>query len=116
MLLADINPHISYCRLLPLYGSPLVLFNNRSQFVLLLAMFVKPMLLPQGSTQSGGAVYRRVVNRNILCTVCIVFTYSITTLIVVLALLGSSHTVRITTDYIHRIYDLHTKAPVAPVV
>lgn len=48
------------------------------------------MLLPQSSTQSGGATYRRVVNRNILCTVCIVVTYSITTLVVVLSLLGSS--------------------------
>lgn len=60
------------------------------QFVLLLALFVKPMLLPQGSTQSGGAVYRRVVNRNILCTVCIVLTYTTTTVVVVLAQQRSS--------------------------
>ncbi|CAM9806533.1 unnamed protein product, partial [Pylaiella littoralis] len=44
------------------------------QFVLLLAMFVKPMLLPR-STQSGGAVYRRVIIRNIVCTTSIVLTY-----------------------------------------
>eukprot|EP00903_Cladosiphon_okamuranus_P011577 g10891.t1 len=60
------------------------------QFVLLLAMFIKPMLLPQSSSQSGGALYRRVVNRNILCTVCIVSSYIITTLVVILAFLSSS--------------------------
>ncbi|CBN74816.1 hypothetical protein Esi_0043_0079 [Ectocarpus siliculosus] len=55
------------------------------QFVLLLAMFIKPMLLPQGGTQSGGAVYRRVVVRNIVCTVGIACAYVITTVVVVLA-------------------------------
>ena len=64
------------------------------QFVLLLAMFIKPMLLAQGGTQSGGAMYRRVVKKNILCTVCIVFSYVITTLVVVLAMLASSPEVR----------------------
>lgn len=67
-----------------------------SQYVLLLAMFIKPMLVPQGSTQSGGAIYRRVVNRNILCTVCIVFSYIVTTLVVVLAYARSSPKVRST--------------------
>ncbi|CAM9368130.1 unnamed protein product, partial [Ectocarpus sp. 12 AP-2014] len=55
------------------------------QFALLLAMFIKPMLVPQGGTQSGGAVYRRVVVRNIVCTVGIACAYVITTVVVVLA-------------------------------
>lgn len=57
---------------------------------MLLAMFVKPMLTTQARTQSGGAVYRRVVIRNVVCTAGIAFTYVITTLVVVLALMSSS--------------------------
>lgn len=64
------------------------------QFVLLLAMFVKPMLLLQGQTQSGGTVYRRVVRRNIACTICIALTYTITTLVFFFALLDGSPEVR----------------------
>ncbi|CAM9896034.1 unnamed protein product, partial [Ectocarpus sp. 13 AM-2016] len=60
-----------------------------AQYVLLLAMFIKPMLVSQGNTQSGGAVYRRVVIRNIVCTVGIACAYMITTVVVVLALLSS---------------------------
>ena len=52
------------------------------------------MRLPQSNTQSGGALYRRVVHRNILCTICIVVAYIITTLVVVLAILGASRAVR----------------------
>ncbi|CAM9247012.1 unnamed protein product, partial [Ectocarpus sp. 6 AP-2014] len=59
------------------------------QYVLLLAMFIKPMLVSQGNTQSGGAVYRRVVIRNIVCTIGIACAYVITTVVVVLALLSS---------------------------
>lgn len=55
-----------------------------SQFVLLLALFVKPMRVPQGSTKSGGAVYRRVVIRNIVCTAGIVLSYTISTCIMIL--------------------------------
>lgn len=55
------------------------------QFVLLLAMFVKPMLMPQRFTQSGGAVYRRLVIRNIVCTVGIALAYTVTTGIVALS-------------------------------
>ncbi|CAN0038247.1 unnamed protein product [Scytosiphon promiscuus] len=58
------------------------------QFVLLLAMFVKPLRTNQGSTQSGGAVYRRVVIKNVVCTSGIICTYVITTLVVVLALIS----------------------------
>lgn len=50
-------------------------------------MFVKPMLARVQGTQSGGAVYRRVVLRNLLSTTGIVISYAITTLVVVLALL-----------------------------
>ncbi|CAM9711777.1 unnamed protein product, partial [Ectocarpus fasciculatus] len=60
------------------------------QFVLLLAMFIKPMLVSQGSTQSGGAVYRRVVVRNIVCTIGIACAYAVTTVAVTLALLSIS--------------------------
>ncbi|CAM9518775.1 unnamed protein product [Ectocarpus fasciculatus] len=60
------------------------------QFVLLLAMFVKPMMVSHGGTQSGGAIYRRLVARNITCTVAIVLAYAITTVVVVLAVLGAS--------------------------
>ncbi|CAB1102618.1 unnamed protein product [Ectocarpus sp. CCAP 1310/34] len=59
------------------------------QYVLLLAMFIKPMLVSHGNTQSGGAVYRRVVIRNIVCTIGIACAYVITTVVVVLALLSS---------------------------
>lgn len=61
-----------------------------SQFVLLLLLFVKPMLVPVEGTQSRGAVYRRVVLRNIFCTIGIVASYSITTVVVVLAMLHES--------------------------
>lgn len=61
-----------------------------SQFVLLLAMFAKPMMARVQGTQSGGAVYRRLVLRTIVCTAGIVTSYAVTTLIVVLALLDES--------------------------
>lgn len=48
------------------------------------------MMASVQGTQSGGAVYRRLVLRTIACTVGIVTSYAITTLIVVLALLGES--------------------------
>ncbi|CAM9958739.1 unnamed protein product, partial [Ectocarpus fasciculatus] len=60
------------------------------QFVLLLAMFVKPLMIPQGHTQSGGAVYRRLVMRNVACTIGITFTYTVTTVIVVLGFLTTA--------------------------
>ncbi|CAM9559444.1 unnamed protein product [Ectocarpus sp. 4 AP-2014] len=60
------------------------------QFVLLLAMFVKPMMISRGGTQSGGAIYRRLVVRNIVCTVSLVLAYAITTAVVVLGVLGAS--------------------------
>ncbi len=58
------------------------------QFILLLGLFVKPLMLAgvQG-TQSGGALYRKVVWRNVICTACIVTSYAITTTVVYLALL-----------------------------
>ncbi|CAM9960602.1 unnamed protein product [Ectocarpus sp. 8 AP-2014] len=68
-------------------------FNNGIlviQFVLLLAMFVKPLMIPQGHTQSGGAVYRRLVMRNVACTIGITFTYAVTTVIVVLGFLTTA--------------------------
>lgn len=74
--------------------APLVRSNILAQFVLLLAMFVKPMRIQQGSTQSGEAMYRRVVNKNIWCTVCIVISYTVTTVVVVLTYQGNSSKVR----------------------
>lgn len=61
-----------------------------TQFGLLLGLFVKPMLVRVEGTQSGGAVYQRVVLRNVICTAGIVTSYSTTTLVVVLALLRES--------------------------
>lgn len=48
------------------------------------------MLARVEGTQSGGAVYRRVVLRNVICTAGIIASYAITTLIVVIALLRES--------------------------
>ena len=48
------------------------------------------MLARVEGTQSGGAVYRRVVLRNVICTVGIVTFYAITTVVVYLALLRES--------------------------
>lgn len=59
----------------------------RAQFVLLLVLFVKPLLVQQGGTQSGGAFYRRVVIRNLVCTALVCTSYLITTVVMVLALL-----------------------------
>ena len=54
------------------------------QFALLLAMFVKPLMVSlQDSTASGRAVYRQVVIRNMVCTVGVAATYAITTAVVV---------------------------------
>lgn len=53
-------------------------------------MFVKPLMIPQGHTQSGGAVYRRLVMRNVACTIGITFTYAVTTVIVVLGFLTTA--------------------------
>lgn len=60
------------------------------QFVLLLGLFVKPLLAGVQGTQSGGALYRKVVWRNVICTVGIVITYAITTIVVFLALVRES--------------------------
>lgn len=60
------------------------------QFILLLGLFVKPLLVHVEGAQSGGALYRRVVVRNVICTVGIIASYAISTLIVILALLSES--------------------------
>eukprot|EP00752_Nemacystus_decipiens_P004813 g4380.t1 len=57
------------------------------QFVLLLLLFVKPMLVRVEGTQSGGALYRMVVLRNISATAAIITSYTTMTVIVVFALL-----------------------------
>lgn len=48
------------------------------------------MLVRVEGAQSGGAVYRKVVVRNVVCTAAIIISYSITTLVIVLALLRES--------------------------
>lgn len=45
------------------------------------------MLVRVEGTQSGGAVYRRVVLRNIFCTIAVVTSYTIMAVVVVHALL-----------------------------
>ena len=61
------------------------------KFVLLLGLFIKPMLALQGSTPQGGASYRRVIGRSIICTIGVAAAHVITTLLVVLALQGDSY-------------------------
>ncbi|CAM9104211.1 unnamed protein product [Ectocarpus sp. 6 AP-2014] len=56
------------------------------QFVILLALFVKPLLVRQEDTQSGGAAYRRVVRRNVVCTATIVVATIVTTVVQVRAM------------------------------
>lgn len=60
------------------------------QFFLLLVLFVKPMLASQGATQSGGAVYRKVVIRNIVCISAISVVYLVNTVVMVFALENES--------------------------
>ena len=60
------------------------------KFVLLLGLFIKPMVVSGEGTQSGGAIYRRVVLRNALCTAGIIASYAITRLVVVFSLLHAS--------------------------
>ncbi len=66
--------------------SPLFSLRLPYKFGLLLGLFVKPMLAPQGSTQSGGAFYRSVVIRNVICTIGVVIAYVITTVVFILAI------------------------------
>lgn len=59
--------------------------------MILLALFVKPLLLASHEgTQSGGAVYRRVVYRNVVCTATIVVSTVITTVVTVVATMNVS--------------------------
>ncbi|CAN0125229.1 unnamed protein product, partial [Scytosiphon promiscuus] len=60
------------------------------QFVLLMVLFVKPLLVPVEGTQSGGASYRRVVMKNVVCTVSIVMAYLVTTIVTAHALLNET--------------------------
>lgn len=56
----------------------------------LLVLFVRPLLIGHQDTQSGGAVYRRVVIRNVVCTGTISISYLITTVVVFVAFLNES--------------------------
>lgn len=55
--------------------------------MILLALFVKPLLVRQEGTQSGGAAYRRVVRRNVVCTATIVVATVVATVVQVLAMI-----------------------------
>lgn len=48
------------------------------------------MLVHVEGAQSGGAVYKRVVLRNVFCTAGIVGSYAVTTLVVAFAMLRES--------------------------
>lgn len=61
-----------------------------TQFAILLVLFVKPMLVQQGGTQSGGAMYKRVIIRNLACTALVCISNLITTVVVIFALLKES--------------------------
>ncbi|CAM9118249.1 unnamed protein product [Ectocarpus sp. 6 AP-2014] len=56
------------------------------QFVLLLILFVRPLLVRLEGSQSGEAIYRRVVFKNITCTIAVVTAYAVTTVVVIAAL------------------------------
>ncbi|CAM9392607.1 unnamed protein product, partial [Ectocarpus fasciculatus] len=56
------------------------------QFVLLLILFVRPLLVRLEGAQSGGAIYRRVVIKNITCTIAVVTAYAVTTLVMIASL------------------------------
>ncbi|CAN0076918.1 unnamed protein product [Pylaiella littoralis] len=60
------------------------------QFVLLLVLFVRPLPMRPKHTMPDGDVYRRLIIRNLVCTVAICATYLITTVVVVAALLEQS--------------------------
>ena len=62
----------------------------RFQCILLLGLFVKPLLVRQENSQSGGALYRGVVVRNVVCTASISATYMVATAVVVAALSAES--------------------------
>lgn len=48
------------------------------------------MLVSQERTRSGGAVYRRVIIRNLMCTALVGISYLITTMVMVVAFLEES--------------------------
>ncbi|CBN78995.1 expressed unknown protein [Ectocarpus siliculosus] len=61
------------------------------QFVLLLILFVRPLLVRLEGSQSGEAIYRRVVIKNITCTIAVVTAYAVTTVVVIAALLRQNN-------------------------
>lgn len=65
---------------------PFAVLFRPSKFVLLLVLFVRPILAPQANTQSGGAIYRIVAIRSLICTICVVLSYVITTVVFILAI------------------------------
>lgn len=60
------------------------------QFALLLAMFVKPLRSLQEGNESSRAIYRKVVFRNIACTIGIGVAYAVTTVVVAVAIFNTS--------------------------
>lgn len=64
---------------------------SAQQFVLLLVLFVRPLpMSPKSDTLPDGDAYRRVIIRNLVCTVAICATYLTTTVVVVTCLLKQS--------------------------
>ncbi|CAB1102733.1 unnamed protein product [Ectocarpus sp. CCAP 1310/34] len=61
------------------------------QFVLLLILFVRPLLVRLEGSQSGEAMYRMVVIKNITCTIAVVTAYAVTTVVVIAALIRQSN-------------------------
>ncbi|CAN0137714.1 unnamed protein product [Ectocarpus sp. 12 AP-2014] len=61
------------------------------QFVLLLILFVRPLLVRLEGSQSGEAMYRRVVVKNITCTIAVVTAYAVTSVVVIAALIRQNN-------------------------
>lgn len=64
--------------------------NKYAQFAVLLALFLRPLLVRHQDTQSGGVVYRKVVIRNVVCTGAISIAYVVTAVVEVISLLHES--------------------------
>ena len=67
-------------------------FSSCPQFVLLLALFVRPLRSKQSGSAKSEAAYRKVVVRNVVCTVVMLVAYAVGTLGVGLSLVHISPT------------------------
>lgn len=69
---------------------------------MLLALFVRPLLGQKSGSKKSETDYRKVVVRNVACTVVMVVAYAVGTFAVVLALIHISATNQVQT-FVHMI-------------